>query len=91
MEKVYLAACAEIEAIRQVYLRMGWRIVYGTSGTARAIADLTAEKDGGAVISKASLEWLAEEVVQNKSILASVPSPTVISYCRWHCYFACSV
>ena len=75
MEKVYLAACAEIEAIRQVYLRMGWRIVYGTSGTARAIADLTAEKDGGAVISKASLEWLAEEVIKNKSILAHVPSP----------------
>ena len=54
---------------------MGWRIVYGTSGTARAIADLTAEKDGGAVISKASLNWLAEEILTNKSILASVPSP----------------
>jgi len=75
LEKVYLAACTEIEGIRQVYLRMGWRIVYGTSGTARAIADLTAEKDGGAVISKASLNWLAEEILTNKSILASVPSP----------------
>jgi exopolyphosphatase/guanosine-5'-triphosphate,3'-diphosphate pyrophosphatase len=49
--------------------------VYGTSGTARAIADLTAEKDGGAVISKASLDWLAGEIVVNKSLLNNVPSP----------------
>lgn len=75
MERVYLGACAEIEVIRQMYLRMGWRIVYGTSGTARAIADLVVDRDGGAVISKASLHWLAEEILTNKSILDSVPSP----------------
>lgn len=75
LQKVYLAACAELEGISQMYMRMGWRIVYGTSGTARAIADLVVEKDGGAVISKASLNWLADEVVNNKSLLSSVPAP----------------
>lgn len=75
MQKAYLAACAEIEVIRQVYLRMGWRIVYGTSGTARAIADLLAVNDGGAVISRNSLNKLAAEILTNKAILANVPEP----------------
>jgi len=75
MDRAYLAACSEIEVIRQVYLRMGWRIVYGTSGTARAIADLLVDKDGGAVIRKASLEWLFREVQVSKSILSSVSEP----------------
>jgi len=75
MERAYLAACAEIEVIRQVYLRMGWRIVFGTSGTARAIADLLVDKDGGAVISRNSLNWLHEEIFNNKALLASVPGP----------------
>ena len=75
MERIYLAACAEIEVIRQIYLRMGWRIVYGTSGTARAIADLVVERDGGAVISKNSLTWLAGEILDNKSLLSGVPGP----------------
>ena len=75
LQKVYLAACAELEAVTQMYLRMGWRIVYGTSGTARAIADLVLERDGGAVISRASLNWLMEEVVINKSLLSNVDKP----------------
>ena len=75
LERVYLAACSELEGIRQMYLRMGWRIVYGTSGTARAIADLVVDRDGGAVISKASLDWLAEEIFINKNLLASVAEP----------------
>jgi exopolyphosphatase/guanosine-5'-triphosphate,3'-diphosphate pyrophosphatase len=75
MDRVYLGACTEIEVIRQMYLRIGWRIVYGTSGTARAIADLIVDKDGGAVISKSSLNWLAQEIHTNKNALASVPSP----------------
>ena len=75
MERVYLAACTEIEVIRQMYMRMGWRIVYGTSGTARAIADLVVERDGGAVISRNSLNWLSEEVVTNKTLLAGVSQP----------------
>ncbi len=75
MERVYVAACSELEVILQVYLRMGWRIVYGTSGTARAIADLVVERDGGAVISKKSLKWLYEEVITNKSLLSGVAAP----------------
>jgi len=75
MQRVYVAACSEIEVIRQVYLRMGWRIVYGTSGTARAIADLVVERDGGAVISKNSLKWLYDQVVTNKSLLSGVAAP----------------
>ena len=77
MQRVYVAACSEIEVIRQVYLRMGWRIVYGTSGTARAIADLVVERDGGAVISKNSLKWLYDQVVTNKSLLSGVAAPRV--------------
>ncbi len=73
MKKVYLAACSEIEVLRSNFLKAGWQIVFGTSGTARAIADLTMEKDGGAVISKSSLDLLAEALVTDKKILASVP------------------
>lgn len=72
MDKVYLAACTEIEVMRNNYLNTGWDIVYGTSGTARAIADLTMEKDGGAVISRASLEQLYLDVVQNNKLLVNV-------------------
>jgi exopolyphosphatase/guanosine-5'-triphosphate,3'-diphosphate pyrophosphatase len=75
LQRVYLAACAELEGIRQMYQRMGWRIAYGTSGTARAIADLVVDRDGGAVISKASLDWLTEEIFNNKSLLTSVAEP----------------
>lgn len=75
MDKAYLAACAEIETIRHAYLDMGWKIVYGTSGTARAIADLVVDRDGGAVVSRASLDWLAEQVVRDKTLLSSVPGP----------------
>ncbi|MDG2175522.1 MAG: Ppx/GppA family phosphatase [Gammaproteobacteria bacterium] len=75
LQRVYLTACAELEGIRQMYLRTGWRIVYGTSGTARAIADLVVDRDGGAVISKASLDWLAEEIFRNKTLLGSVAEP----------------
>lgn len=73
MKRAYMAACAEIVGIRKDYLKTGWNIAYGTSGTVRAIADLTAEKDGGAVITKSSLEWLVGEMVSNRSRLANVP------------------
>ena len=75
LERVYLAACAEIEVIRQAYLDTGWTIVYGTSGTARAIADLVVARDGGAVISKASIDWLHEELINNRDLLAGVAAP----------------
>ncbi len=73
MEKVYLAACSEIEVLRKNYRKRGWEIVFGTSGTARAIADLTMDKDGGAVISKAALDQLAIDVVENAKLLEQVP------------------
>lgn len=75
LERIYLAACTEIETIRHSYMTFGWKIVYGTSGTARAIADLVVERDGGAVISKASLEWLFAEIASNRKVLSSVPAP----------------
>ena len=73
MKKVYLAACSEIEALRNNYLKAGWQIVFGTSGTVRAIADLTMSKDGGAVITKSSLDQLAEALITDKNILDTVP------------------
>jgi len=71
--KAYLEACAELESIRRIYLKAGWKIAYGTSGTIRAIAELLQPRDGGAVITATSLEWLAAEVVGNKTVLGGVP------------------
>lgn len=73
IDKVYLAACSEIEVLRKNYLKANWQIVYGTSGTVRAIADLTMSKDGGAVINKSSLDQLIDDFVRDKKVLNSVP------------------
>lgn len=73
MKKVYEAACTEIESIRKAYLRTGWVIAYGTSGTVRAIADITQERDGGAIVSRDSLAWLAKQLGEDESVLANVP------------------
>ncbi len=73
MNKAYLAACSEIEVLRKNYLKAGWQIVFGTSGTVRAIADLTLPTDGGAVISKSSLDQLFDDLVNDKKILNNVP------------------
>jgi exopolyphosphatase / guanosine-5'-triphosphate,3'-diphosphate pyrophosphatase len=72
MKKMHMAACAEIEIIRKNFLKTGWQMAYGTSGTVRAIADLTSARDGGAIISRASLEWLVREVTDNKSALSNI-------------------
>ena len=71
--KAYMAACTEIETIRKIFMKTGWKIAYGTSGTVRAIADLLQARDGGAVITAASLDWLANEIQSNKSALLGVP------------------
>lgn len=71
-EKAYLAACAELEPVRTIYLDEGWQIAYGTSGTIRALADLAQSRDGGAVISAASLAWMCEEIFRDKSALSRV-------------------
>lgn len=73
LDKVYLAACSEIEVLRKNYLKAGWQIVFGTSGTVRAIADLTMVKDGGAVISKNALDQLADALVADDKLLTNVP------------------
>lgn len=72
--KAYLAACAEIESVRKIYLKAGWKIAYGTSGTIRTIADLLQPKDGGAVITAGSLTWLSSEILENKALLNSIPA-----------------
>jgi exopolyphosphatase/guanosine-5'-triphosphate,3'-diphosphate pyrophosphatase len=72
--KAYLGACTKLEEIRKPYLKAGWDIAYGTSGTIRAIADLLQQKDGGAIITSASLEWLSREICNNKSRLAELPA-----------------
>ena len=71
--KAWLAACTEIETVRKLYLKTGWKIVYGTSGTVKAIADLVQARDGGALISAEALDWLAGEVQANRSVLQDVP------------------
>ncbi len=74
MRKAYYAACAELEEIRKNYLKTGWDITYGTSGTMKAVADLLVEQDGGAVITRASLEALLKDTVANGRISsATVP------------------
>ncbi len=73
MDRAYLEACSKIVAIQKNYLKAGWQIVYGTSGTARAIADLTMAKDGGAVITKTALDQLFLDIVDDKKILNQVP------------------
>jgi exopolyphosphatase/guanosine-5'-triphosphate,3'-diphosphate pyrophosphatase len=72
--QAYLAACAELETVRKIYLKAGWQIAYGTSGTVRAIADLVQGRDGGAVITAVSLEWLSQEIFNNKATFNDLPS-----------------
>jgi len=73
-KKAYTRASIELEAIRRNYLALGWRIAYGTSGTVRAIAELLQQRDGGAVISAASLEWLCKELCNDRARLDAVPA-----------------
>lgn len=74
MRAAYLAACADIELIRPAYLKKGWDLVYGTSGTMRAIADLVAETDGGALIRANSLRELSASIIENSErALQSMP------------------
>lgn len=72
--QAYLAACAELETVRKIYLKAGWQIAYGTSGTVRAIADMVQGRDGGAVITAGSVEWLSQEIFNNKATFNDLPS-----------------
>ncbi len=73
MCKAYLSACGELEEIRRNYLKQGWKIAYGTSGTMKAIADLLAETDGGAIISKKSLNDYIKHITE----LGHIESETI--------------
>lgn len=62
MRRAYLAASQELEQIRTLYRRAGWSIVYGTSGTMRAIAQVLTPANGGAIIQRAALKELYEAI-----------------------------
>ncbi len=68
MRNIYLAACAELEEIRKNYIKTGWDIAYGTSGTMKAVADLLAASDGGAVITRESLMALFDATAKSGEI-----------------------
>jgi len=73
MRAAYYTACAELEEIRKDYLKTGWELVYGTSGTMKAIADLLVDIDGGAIITKESLKFLIKQTLQDEeTTLANV-------------------
>lgn len=65
MRKAYLAACSRLESIRKIYIKSGWNTAHGTSGTIKAIADLVSEADGGAIITRSSLEKLYEQLAHH--------------------------
>ncbi|TVZ38855.1 exopolyphosphatase/guanosine-5'-triphosphate,3'-diphosphate pyrophosphatase [Alteromonadaceae bacterium 2753L.S.0a.02] len=68
MHAAYLDACSKLEQIRSQYLRTGWQVAYGTSGTMRAVAELLGTTDGGAVISRVALENFLESAIANKQL-----------------------
>lgn len=74
MRAAYLSACADLERIRPAYMKKGWDLAYGTSGTMRAIADLLASTDGGTMIRAASLRELSSSVIDDsEKTLHSLP------------------
>lgn len=75
MRKAYLAACTELELIRRTYLKRGWDIAFGTSGTMRTIADMVMDADGGAVITRNSLEKLWTRIAKGEDCNAGKNLP----------------
>lgn len=67
LRQAYLSTCSDIEVIRPAYIRKGWDIAYGTSGTMRTIAELLAPVDGGAVIRREGLDQLYQNLGDNPS------------------------
>lgn len=68
MNAATLAACGKLELIRSQYLAQGWEVTYGTSGTMRAVAELLGATDGGAVITRSSLEDYLQKAIANKQL-----------------------
>ncbi len=75
LRRAYLAACSELEQIRRTFLRRGWDTAWGTSGTMRTIADLVSDADGGAVITRSSLEKLWTSIAEDDGTIDDVPRP----------------
>ena len=76
MREAYLAACTELEKIQRNFLKSGWDIAYGTSGTIRAIASLLEHRDGGTIITRQSLLQLIEETIADGRIIqTNISSP----------------
>lgn len=71
MHRAYNSACTRLQQIRKNYLKTGWEIAYGTSGTMKAVAELLAPQDGGAVITRQSLNELIKNTIDQGHIDAS--------------------
>ncbi len=69
MNKAYELACAKLEQIRKAYLEQSWQLVYGTSGTMKAIASLL--EDGGAVINRKALDKFVSKCTSDKCLPAT--------------------
>lgn len=66
MRNAYMAACAEIELIRTQYVRKGWTLAYGTSGTIKAIGSILNEKS--LIIDKEGIHSLMASTIANGGI-----------------------
>ena len=66
MRNAYMAACAELESIRTQYLKKGWDIGYGTSGTIKAIGTILNEKS--LVIDRTELRKLKKRVIEAEGV-----------------------
>lgn len=66
----YMAACNELELIRNEYRNAGWDVAYGASGTMRVIAELMPDHTAGAVITRQGLNSLIEQTIRDGEVLA---------------------
>ncbi|MFT7558604.1 MAG: exopolyphosphatase/guanosine-5'-triphosphate,3'-diphosphate pyrophosphatase [Flavobacteriales bacterium] len=64
----YSSACSAIENIRRPYLAKGWELVYGTSGTMKAIAELVSKNDSSAIIYKDSINALYQKLMYGEGL-----------------------
>ncbi|WP_370978543.1 Ppx/GppA family phosphatase [Agaribacterium sp. ZY112] len=67
LNRAYMSACAELEAIRRPYLNKGWEIAFGTSGTMKAVATLLKHSDG-AVIRYDDLCLLMQRLIEGDDL-----------------------
>lgn len=68
IHRAYMAVCQQLEMIRATYIRHGWDISYGTSGTARAIAELLGDGQDNPVITAEGLNTLIVQLERDGEI-----------------------